>query len=436
MAQAEFDRSAVGSVCEARGGRRSKDWRAVPVVLGAVVLGLASESYAAGIFLPVPDDAPPKLAVAGVGGRLAAGAERRVRIAHHELVAAREAVENAGAGRVLLNVGEGVNLDVVVERTAPTRWGYSLSGRVAGGSVGFVTLVVHEEVVAGSIWTPDSAYELSYIGGGVHALRDVTDAPSVGCAGVQPGESPVARVRERTAMEDGSDGSVVDILVVWTPRAEADAGGDAQVVSRIALNVAYANDAFERSGAFVRLSLVGAEKVDYVEAGTALTDLRRLISPDDGYMDGVHDRRDTLGADLVSLYTDAGYGQFLGPFSLASGERTFAHEIGHNMGLHHDRPNFTPVASYGHGFTTTVCLSSIMSRGTVCHGRGHGDGGWPFYASPWRYSADGRALGVARFAEERGVLGPADAVLALNRNRHHVANFRPSATESNRAHVE
>ena len=156
---------------------------------GAAAVVAANGLHAAGLFLPAgPASDVAPVAKAAPARRSAAAVpdawERRVRVARHELAAARADVETAGAGRLLLNVRDGVRLDVAVERTAPTMFGYSLSGRVVGGGGaggGFVTLVVHDEAVAGSIWTPDSAYELSYLGGGVHALRDVTNAPPVEC---------------------------------------------------------------------------------------------------------------------------------------------------------------------------------------------------------------------------------------------------------------
>ena len=354
--------------------------------------------------------------------------ERRVRIARHELAAARADVGSAGSGRLFLNVRDGVRLDVIVERTAPTRWGYSLSGRVAGGRVGFVTLVVHEEAVAGSIWTPDSAYELRYLDGGVHALRDVTNTPPVECAGAVPAELSALDTTVQANPDDTDDGSVVDVLVIWTPAAEEVVGGEVSMLSLIDRDVAFANDAFERSGAFVFLNLVGAERVDYLETDM-YADLDRLSIPDDGHMDRVHDLRDALGADLVHLKTtsDGGVAYLLGAFSI----NVFAHEVGHNFGIGHERIE-GPTAGYKNGFTALArrsCAPSIMSYGVECSSGGYIDSP-PFYASPWRYSpGDGRALGVTRFSKKRGARGPADAVLTLNRNRHLVANFRPSRNE-------
>ncbi len=332
-----------------------------------------------------------------------------MRVARHELAAARADVETAGAGRLLLNVRDGVRLDVAVERTAPTMFGYSLSGRVAGGGGaggGFVTLVVHEEAVAGSIWTPSASYELLPLDRGIHALRDVTNAPLVECAGALPSELSAA---ETVAEDRTDDGSVVDILVVWTPAREEDAGGEPHTLSYIDMSIAFTNDAFERSGALVQLNLVGAERVDYSESGSSRTDLNRLVDPDDGHMDEVHHRWDALGADLVNLQTTGGGGvaQLGGTFSINS----IPHEVGHNFGIRHERSelwtNSGLTNSYEHGFTTDafgrigkICGITIMSYGLDCFDESRSK--VPFYASPRRYLPHDHALGVSRFSKVRG----------------------------------
>ena len=410
--------------------------------LASVVLALASWTQAAGLFLPVtPQSESGWVAVAGQGTTASRPvgemSEQRVRIARNELARARDDVEYSGAGRLLLNMRTDVDLDMVVERTAPTKWGYSLSGRIEGGATGFVTLVVHEQAVAGTVWTPDAAYEVVHLGGSVHALRDVTNRPRPECGGAV---RPALATSGETVQRGVDDDSVVDVLVVWTPAREEWAGGETQMRSKIDMAVAFTNDAFERSGAFVSLNLVGAEEVDY-EAATgdspesASRDLDRLGDPADGHMDRVHRLRDALGADLVSLVSRDGGGiaDLGGAFSVVSGSSfVFAHEIGHNLGLLHDRADWP--ASYQHGFNVPgrPCLSTIMSYDWRC-GSGflvEGILSIPFYSSPWRYSADGAPLGVSRFSNQRGPDGPADAVLRLNRWRHQIANFRPSRSRT------
>ena len=368
-----------------------------------------------------------------------------MRIVRHELTTARDDVEFSGAGRLLLNVRDGVRLDVVVERTAPTKWGYSLSGRVASGDVGFVTLVVHDEAVAGTVWTPQSAYELHYLGGGVHALRDVTNAPPLECGGGLPSASSSA---DATGQERVENRATVDVLVVWTSDAEETyPDGKLQISSRVDMLVAYTNDAFERSGAFVSLNLVGAEQVEYSESnsGNSLsdgaTDLNRLYAPDDGHMDRVHDRRNALGADLIYLLTRRGGGITNGVgFMVGDGSgRTFAHEVGHNFYVSHERGQAAVSVGkerispggwgyYQHGFTAkdgNTHFVTLMSYGSEA-GTTTPSLAVPLYASPWRYGPDGSPLGVTRFSKERGNRGAAQAVLTINRNRQRVANYRPT----------
>ena len=415
-------------------------------LVGLLALFLASVTscaHADGLFLPVTAQDAPAMPASSSHGRVETASsdprnawERRVRVSRHYLASARDDVEHGDPARLLLNIGPGVALDVAVERTARTKRGYTLSGRVEGGVVGFATLVVHDEAVAGSIWTPDAEYELSYLGRGVHALRNVTNISPVECGVARPSELAVTDATIRGAGPD--DGSVVDIMVVWTPAAREYAGGEAQVMSQIGHAVAYANDAFDRSGAFVSLNLVGAQEVDYSETNDG-ADLARLRNATDGHLDGVHDLRDAAGADLVYLLTTSagGRGDVLGSFSVGGGRaslttlspaRVFAHEVGHNLGLLHDRWVDGP-STFGHGFVTgALCEQTIMAYGFRCEAAGLPDFRLvPFYSSPWRYSpGTGRPLGVSRLSGVRGPQGPANAVLAINRNRHTVANFRPS----------
>ena len=152
---------------------------------------------------------------------------------------------------------------------------------------------------------------------------------------------------------------LVDVLVVYTPAVRESAGGAAEIAAEIDLMIAETNRFYETSGIRLRLALAGRSEVQYVETnsssyyGNSSIDLDRLQHPSDGHMDEVHSLRDSVGADLVHLIRDKGgipgIAFLGGAFSLsqtfvsdASGiarpsSKIFAHELGHNMRLHHER---------------------------------------------------------------------------------------------------
>ena len=396
------------------------------------IIGICGD--AADLFVPV--------ASSSNGALTGRPKERLVYIARHELAAVRDRAANSGVSRLLLNVDAELELGVAVERTSPTRWGYSLSGRIDDPTVGFVTLVVHDEAVAGAIWTPDASYEIVHLGGGVHAVREVVrDVRQCGGPVAVSGAEPFVWPENTAA---GDENTVVDVLVVWTPQREEMAGGVDAVRAEIELGIAYTNDAFERSGAFVSLNLVGAElATDYEEPEmddlySNRMEINRLIDPSDGHMDAVHRRRDALGADLVSLVTHhrrgVAVGQLTGAFSVSGGSpRTVAHEFGHNFGLRHERSQRgTYPSHYEHGYATlrgSRCTWTIMAYWTLCGGvvrRGVLIDDIPLFSSPALFHpADGARLGMSRFSDRRGADRPADAVLHLNRARDTIAGFKP-----------
>ena len=165
-----------------------------------------------------------------------------------------------------------------------------------------------------------------------------------------------------TSVANEDDGSEVDLLVLFTEAALAVEGGLNQMRAGIDLAVAYTNDAYEASGVNFRVNLVAAAQVDYYEsqakglAGVTnqRKDLDRLIDPTDGFMDGAHLLRDAYAADVVHLIVDQQGGGGVGELlrvddedpsawafsisnSLSSYPRFLAHELGHVMGLLHDR---------------------------------------------------------------------------------------------------
>ena len=139
-------------------------------------------------------------------------------------------------------------------------------------------------------------------------------------------------------------------MVVYTPLAKQREGGRAAIEALIDLFVAETNQANANSGVTHRIRLVLRDEVDYIEDGDSFIDLRRLQDDSDGYMDHVHELRDLYTADLVHIVVGRSVnvggvaasigGDESGGFALTvsyGGGLTFAHELGHNMGLAHDR---------------------------------------------------------------------------------------------------
>ena len=142
----------------------------------------------------------------------------------------------------------------------------------------------------------------------------------------------------------GADADVIDVAVFHTAAARVAAGEPDGIDAVIDLYIAETNRAFEESGVRTRVALVAREEVDYTETDEYDKDIDRLRNPSDGHLDGVHAVRDRVGADLVHLIVAeldvCGVAELGGAFGITRhgcGGRTFAHELGHNLGLHHDR---------------------------------------------------------------------------------------------------
>lgn len=159
----------------------------------------------------------------------------------------------------------------------------------------------------------------------------------------------------------------IDIMVVYTPKAAYWAHlYEGSIFNTIALAVELGQLALDNSNTGIGLNLVHVALVDYEETGDSAIDLYRLTTSRSfapwgdeymGYMDEVHDWRDTYGADLVALLAEitdnsgrawllnnqAGIPEF--GFSLTSIRAatglTFIHEIGHNLGAHHHKAQNT-----------------------------------------------------------------------------------------------
>ena len=319
---------------------------------------------------------------------------------------------------------------------------------------GWFILTVHDGVAVANIWTAnDRSFEIRPAGeGSPHYLVSETSqaefAPCATCEaqavapGAEPGgggdghghrDAPRAPVQTSSCSDDGS---VIDVLVIYTAAARSAAGGVSAIEALIHAAVDASNHAYDHSEINTQLRLVHVAPTDYVESsGSFSPDLNRLRDTDDGDMDEVHDLREQYGADMVALMREGGgscgiayimtnlsTGFASSAFSVtrrscAVGNLTFAHELGHNMGSAHDRDNAGSSLfyhSFGYRWFTT---GGSHRRSVMAYSPGTRV---PHFSNP----------NVLNGGVPTGVASPtwqaADNALSINTAAWTVANFRQS----------
>jgi len=208
-----------------------------------------------------------------------------------------------------------------------------------------------------------------------HPIPDVEIDPALAKA---PASSEAETAANEPPMAAAETNTVIDLMVVYTPKARANAGGASGIQAKIVKAVEAANQAYINSKVHMKLNLVRMAEVSYTESGDMARTLNDLRGTKDGKMDIVHSWRNQYGADQVALVSaDANYcgiayqmtrlSSSFAPYAFAVvhddskayclAAQTLAHELGHNQGNAHDRANSSFAGIYSYSYGHRLCQS-------------------------------------------------------------------------------
>ncbi len=242
-------------------------------------------------------------------------------------------------------------------------------GHLKGSPTDTVIITQIGNVVSGFIQSNDRLFQLGHTNGnGIFQFYelDVTSFPDEENDNLPEGGGIVSNL---SSASDNGDNAQQDLLIIYTQAACDYAGSCAQIEANINTAVSELNTAYSESGIDISMNLVGVEFTSYTEgANSSSTMLTHLQGISDGNMDDVHTLRDNLGADLVGLIhngdgcgrgyigSDASTAFTITDANCLVGNRTMAHELGHNQGARHDRKNdSTGGISTGYNFAYRRC---------------------------------------------------------------------------------
>lgn len=284
-------------------------------------------------------------------------------------------------------------------------------------------------------------FEIAYAGNKTHTVRQID--PSKTAPNAEPIEPDIGSANDlggtSTSLDApftaaASTGQVIDLLVVYTPKARANAGGQDGIEAKIINAVTKANQAYLNSQIDMQLNLVKMAEVSYTETGDMSKSLSDVQGTNDGKMDEVHALRNQYGADQVALITtDSNYcgiayvmtslGSWFAPYAFAVvhddskynclSNHSLAHELGHNQGNTHDPDNSSNagVFPYSYGYRLCGVFHDVMSY--ACNSPRV-----PYFSNPNVYY-NGQPTGVANYQ---------DTARSMNGTAATVASFRPSVT--------
>jgi peptidyl-Asp metalloendopeptidase len=290
-----------------------------------------------------------------------------------------------GEDTLTLNLFDDVVVTAVRDRMIDNVKGQSTwIGHVEGEQDSEVYLTIHGNTMSGNVQIGDKTYEIEPNGNNQHDITQVDPDKNPKHSNSKTVEDFLAAGGQlgSTATPSGATTSaatastVIDLMVVYTPRARTNAGGQAGIQTKIANAVAMANQAYINSKIDMQLNVVYVSEVNYTETGNMSDALTKLAVTNDGVIDEIHTWRNNYGADQVLMVTaDANFCGIAyvmqSPSSAYStlafsathddsqyaclSDNTLAHELGHNQGDQHNREDANTVGAYSYSYGYRLC---------------------------------------------------------------------------------
>jgi hypothetical protein len=364
----------------------------------------------------------------------------------------RRGVLTQADGSSALGVGQRIGLNLfedasftlnVTDVSRNARGGRTWSGALEGVDLGHAVLAVQDGALVGTVIMPGAVYSIDHEPDGRQVVEEVdiaalpNEAHAVSSASRRAAADTLVGAELPTVAADTA--AQIDVMVLYTPAARAAAGGTAAMRAGVEQAVALTNLAYANNGLVQRVRLVFTGEV-------AMTEHTGFNGIDEDLDDLTFNNptvawlRNVTRADLVSLITHrvnpvfCGIGFLMGPgqnsatfaafgYSVvericASGNLSFAHELAHNMGAHHDTfvtvgdPTLFP---YSHGYVDLVGkFRTIMAYVDQCDAAGFVCNKIVYFSSPDGTSG-GRPIGNP---------ATADNARTLSETASTVANFR------------
>ncbi|MGR9044310.1 MAG: M12 family metallo-peptidase [Gammaproteobacteria bacterium] len=343
-----------------------------------------------------------------------------------------------------LNLFDDVVVTVVRDRLVDkvkgsTTW----IGHVEGEPDSEVFLTVRGRNMSGTVRIGADLYEIDRGAGGLHEITKIdpsknplhSESKTIEDFQAAGGELSTTTYPENFSSSTSATGStVIDVMVLYTSQALANASGQTGIETKIANAVAKANQAYINSNVDMQLNVVYAGEVSYNQTGNMSTTLQNLAVTNDGQMDQIHALRDQYGADQVVLIssesnycgiayvmTNPSSSFNVAAFSVVHDDskyaclsnNTMAHELGHNQGDQHDRASANTVGAYDYSYGYRLCqtggFNTIMAYS--CSGAARVG----YFSSP-NLTYNGEYLGTST----------EDNVRSMNNTKAIVAAFRGS----------